>query len=138
MGCAKVLGIGAGVMFGGIMALQTIGESAVRDAPTPPPMSAAKAVLDQPTDQPAPELTHVEKRLDDYAIVRQADAMSAKGQGTGVAMLLNLNGELCAEVISAKPQGTSDRFVVTCKEYRGRKGVVQYVFDASDGEVSAL
>ncbi len=76
------------------------------------------------------------KAIDDYAIVRQAAAMSAKGDG--VAILLNLQGELCAEVLSAQPHKTADTFMITCIENRSGASEARYVFNAKNGEARRL
>jgi len=76
-----------------------------------------------------------EKAPDDYPIVRQASAMSAKGDG--LSLLLNLGGELCADVISTQHMN-DDRFEVTCSEYRGGSAVARYSFDAATGKAKRL
>ena len=75
------------------------------------------------------------KSLGDYPIVRQASAMSAKGDG--LSLLLNLGGELCAEVISAE-QKSKDHFEVICSKYRGGSAVARYSFNAATGKTKRL
>jgi len=76
-----------------------------------------------------------EKSPEDYPIVRQASAISAKGDG--LALLLNLGGELCAEVISTERKN-EDRFEVVCSEYRGSSAFARYSFDAATGKAKRL
>lgn len=50
------------------------------------------------------------------------------------AMVLNLNGLLCAKVVDIKPlQVRPNVYEVTCIEYRGGSGTKTYIMDASKG-----
>lgn len=55
-----------------------------------------------------------------------------------LATLINLNGMLCAEVISVTPLRTRDRYEVECIEYRGGRHRATYVVDVSRGAVEKL
>jgi hypothetical protein len=62
-----------------------------------------------------------------------ADAQNA------VATLINLNGQLCAQVVNVQPLQVRDQvFEVTCTEYRGGTGKVRYLVDGSTGTASRL
>ena len=55
--------------------------------------------------------------------------------GELIATAINLNGLLCAKVVSATPIAVqSDVFVVTCIEYRGGRGRVEYIVNAKTGD----
>ena len=49
------------------------------------------------------------------------------------ALILNLNGLLCAEVIDIRPLKMKDIYEVECIEYRGGKGRKIYIMDAAKG-----
>jgi len=54
--------------------------------------------------------------------------------GEVIATVLNLNGLLCARVVSVEPlRVSSDAFEVTCVEYRGGTGTVRYIVNAANG-----
>jgi len=71
-----------------------------------------------------------EKRLDDYPAVQKAARTSAKKEG--VSLLINLSGEPCAKVLSAK-HVRGDSFEVACQENRSGVGTARYLFDAAKG-----
>ena len=50
-----------------------------------------------------------------------------------MALMLNLNGHLCAKVISIKPLKIDKHFEVTCIEYRGGRARVTYIFNGVTG-----
>jgi len=50
-----------------------------------------------------------------------------------VATLLNLQGFLCARVVSISPLKVKDTYEVQCIEYRGGEGTVGYVLNAATG-----
>ncbi len=49
-----------------------------------------------------------------------------------IAMMLNMNGLLCAEIVTVSRLG-NDRLEVTCIEYRGGHGTVRYILDMNTG-----
>ena len=51
-----------------------------------------------------------------------------------LAALINLNGELCAQVQNAIPL-SGDRYNVTCTRYRDGTGTVTYELDVTTGKV---
>jgi hypothetical protein len=50
-----------------------------------------------------------------------------------VAMLINLNGFLCATVIEINPLHARDQYEVTCIEYMGGTGKVRYILNMENG-----
>ncbi len=52
----------------------------------------------------------------------------------GIATLINVNGKLCGKVTSANSIG-SDRYSVTCNEYRDGAGTVNYVVNMRTGRL---
>lgn len=50
-----------------------------------------------------------------------------------MAIMLNLNGLLCAKVTSVRPLILQDQYEVTCIEYRGGKAQVSYILNAKTG-----
>lgn len=50
-----------------------------------------------------------------------------------VALMLNMNGHLCATVTDIIPLQIKNQYEVTCIAYRGGKGTKNYVFNAADG-----
>lgn len=72
----------------------------------------------------------------DEPLVRQATSVSnlSGRTGDGLAALLNINGELCAEVISAKPTKQAHIYDVRCQTSRNGEGVSHYSFDAREGD----
>ena len=51
-----------------------------------------------------------------------------------IATVLNLNGLLCANVVSVRPlEVRPNHYEVTCVEYRGGSGEVRYIMDAAKG-----
>jgi len=50
-----------------------------------------------------------------------------------VALVLNLNGLLCARIINITPIARKDTYEVTCVEYRDGTGRKKYVFNATKG-----
>jgi hypothetical protein len=52
-----------------------------------------------------------------------------------IATILNLNGLLCARVVSVRPlEVRPNHYEVTCVEYRGGSGEVRYILDAAAGK----
>lgn len=49
------------------------------------------------------------------------------------ALMLNLNGHLCAEVVRINPLKQAKVYEVRCIEYRGGTGTVDYVLDMNTG-----
>ena len=127
------------ILGGGFLAAavgSAIGESIPEESPVK--TAPAQVVVAPPpnlTPAAAPKPVIEKKTPNDYPLVKQATAMSAKGDGLG--FLLNLDGELCAEVISTVPL-TGDRFEVVCRESRGGSGVVRYSFNATTGKSRRL
>jgi hypothetical protein len=62
-------------------------------------------------------------------------AQSQKGSlKEQTALILNLNGLLCAEVVDIRPLKVSkDVYEVECIEYRGGKARKTYIMDAAKG-----
>lgn len=112
-------------------AMKAAPSQAVAASPSKPTTVAASKPTTVAPSKPAIE----EKTARDYPLVKQAAAMSAKGDGLG--LLINLAGELCAEVISSD-RLRGDHFEVVCREYRGGSGLVRYQFNASNGESRRL
>ena len=52
-----------------------------------------------------------------------------------IATMINLNGFLCARVVSVRPLGEKDFYAVRCVEYRDGSGVVDYIMNAANGSV---
>jgi hypothetical protein len=52
-----------------------------------------------------------------------------------VKAFINLQGELCAEIVSARPQSLPDTMEVTCIEYRGGSARVTYVVNTATGDL---
>ncbi len=50
-----------------------------------------------------------------------------------VALMLNMNGHLCATVTDITPLQIKNQYEVTCIAYRGGKGTKTYIFNAADG-----
>lgn len=69
---------------------------------------------------------------------RQKATVPRKEAEQLLATLINLNGMLCAEVISVTPLRTRDRYEVECIEYRGGRHRATYVVDVSRGAVEKL
>ncbi|MBJ6721012.1 hypothetical protein I2750_12205 [Bacillus sp. PR5] len=49
------------------------------------------------------------------------------------ATILNLNGHLCAKVVSITPLDIKDQYEVICTEYRGGTGTVRYILNGRTG-----
>lgn len=66
-----------------------------------------------------------------------AQAQSVQEQA---ALIINLNGHLCAEVTSIRrlEVGNGNVYEVECIEYRGGAGRVRYLLDVRDGSVTKL
>ena len=68
------------------------------------------------------------------AVVTPANAASKEDLKEMTALILNMNGLLCAEVVDIRPlkvrKGT---YEVECIEYRGGKGRKTYIMDAAKG-----
>ena len=91
----------------------------------------------QSSSGPAGELgTPTTKDIGDYPLVSQASAMSAKQDG--IAMLINLSGELCAKTVSAEPRRKEGTFTVICETRRSGTGVARYVLDATNGKARRI
>lgn len=52
-----------------------------------------------------------------------------------IATVININGFLCARVVSVRPLGEKDVYVVRCIEYRDGSGVADYIMNAATGSV---
>lgn len=52
-----------------------------------------------------------------------------------IATVINVNGFLCARVVSVRPLGEKDVYAVRCIEYRDGSGVVDYIMNAATGSV---
>ncbi|MEG6507194.1 hypothetical protein [Nitratidesulfovibrio sp. 1201_IL3209] len=59
-----------------------------------------------------------------------ANDMSAE---KAAALMLNLNGHLCAEAVRITPLKQPKVYEVRCIEYRGGRGTVDYVLDMNTG-----
>lgn len=68
----------------------------------------------------------------------QKATVSRKEADQLLATLINLNGMLCAEVVSVTPLRTRDRYEVECIEYRGGQHRATYVVDVGRGAVEKL
>ena len=63
------------------------------------------------------------------AIASDGDALKEQ-----TALLLNLNGLLCAKVLDIKPLKVRQNvYEITCIEYRGGTGTKTYIMDAAKG-----
>ena len=138
MGCAKVLGVGAGVMFGGIMALQMIGEMAGGSATNAPAQAAAK-----------PAATLKAERLDvsarraagsDQGAAPRKVASPATDKETADMLAINiiLNGYGCHKVTNWRGDGFGGKNIVTCVERKGRSKVVRYEVEPLEGSAVLL
>ena len=58
----------------------------------------------------------------------QAAAMSQSQVEKKIALMINLNGHLCAKVTSVTPLQLQNTYEVRCIEYGGGSGTVDYVF----------
>ena len=54
-----------------------------------------------------------------------------------IATMINLKGDLCAKVISVTPLKIKDTYEVTCIEYRGGSGTVDYIFKINGNNYEA-
>ena len=127
MGCVKVLVIGTGVMFGGMMVLQAMGEMGRQSATNAPRQTVAP-----PADPPAV------KRSD----VSTPSAANAPGTDKETADMLAiniiLNGYGCYRVRNWRGDGFGGKNIVTCVERKGRSKVVQYEVEPLEGSAVML
>lgn len=127
-------------LVGGVLAA-VVGKAIGEAMPVEPSTATAhpKSVLVDVEKQAAVQapkpVVKNEPATDDYPLVRQAAAMSAKGDGLG--LLLNLDGELCAEVISTRHL-EGDSFEVVCHESRSGEGIARYRLNAATGKSARL
>ena len=63
-----------------------------------------------------------------------AKATERKDADELMATLLNLQGYLCARVISVVPLDLPKHYEVRCIEYRGGNGTVDYIVNLGTGE----
>lgn len=70
------------------------------------------------------------KRDDPPPMASQGGDMSSE---KAAALMLNLNGHLCAEVVRITPLNQPKVYEVRCIEYRGGKGTVDYMLDMNTG-----
>lgn len=131
MGCVSlvVLGLMASCVFGGD-ADESVKE-AVKPAQTQ--QAAAPAV-------PAKVTKPAEPNIYDEPLVRKAQALSEMNGGSGdaVGLLLNLQGELCADVVSVTAHKKKHRYDIICIENRDGSGWARYTFDAADGTATLV
>lgn len=52
-----------------------------------------------------------------------------------MATFLNLKGQLCAKVVKVSRLSLPDTYEVSCIEYRGGSGTVDYIVNVKNGEV---
>lgn len=64
--------------------------------------------------------------------------LSRKEANEAMALIINLNGMLCAEVVGVRPLKIPDRYEVECTEYRGGQHSATYVVDARQGAAERL
>jgi hypothetical protein len=75
----------------------------------------------------------------DMAKAQAASGNQAKRAKHTVAALINLNGELCADVTYVRLlTNEHNSFEVTCVEYRGGSDKVRYLVNGTTGEASRL
>lgn len=138
MGCAKVLGIGAGVMFGGIMAIQSMGEMAGRSATS----VASKGVVQSVSPfnaETANASTSRENGSDREASPRKVDP-PATDKETADLLAINviLNGYGCYKVKDWSGDGVGGENILTCVERKGQSRVVRYKVEPLEGSTVML
>ena len=120
LGCLGVIVVG--LLIWGVVELSScISEE---DKPPPPPIAV----------EPINESAAANEALPVAPPRKTESAMSKEEAGEGIATIINLNGHLCAKVTAVNElRMKPDVYEVTCIEYRGGKGTVDYVVDANTG-----
>jgi hypothetical protein len=67
--------------------------------------------------------------------VSRAAQMTDREIKEAMALLINMNNHLCANVVSIAPLSLKGTYEVRCVEYRGGAGTVDYIVKVSTGEV---
>ncbi len=124
------------VVFMGVLVVAMASENGPIAQPTEPQQPTQPAIVAPPSpDDSGTSAKRVEPvgptgKLINTESARLADALSARGDG--LAMMINLSGELCAKVENVEPTESADKFVVTCQETRSGSSIVRYNFNTKN------